>query len=107
MFSQALREDFAEVDPNGEKKAFVLSVAEINKFSGPGQAFPTLASRQNAHHVRTRFNATHPWHLNGDSGVLGAWTALNNSVIFGEARPLSYMTKTEPGLPVYKVFTFQ
>ena len=83
MFSQALREDFAEVDPNGEKKAFVLSVAEINKFSGPGQAFPTLASRQNAHHVRTRFNATHPWHLNGDSGVLGAWTALNNSVIFG------------------------
>ena len=28
MFSQAMREDFAEVDPNGEKKAFILSVAE-------------------------------------------------------------------------------
>ena len=83
MFSQALREDFAEVDPNGEKKAFVLSVAEINKFSGPGQAFPTALSRQNAHHVRTRFNANHPWTINGDSGVLGAWTVLNNSWTFG------------------------
>lgn len=79
MFSQALREDFAEVDPNGEKKAFILSVAEVNKFSGPGQALPTLASRMNGHAVRTRFNATHPWTLNGDSGVLGAWSVLNNA----------------------------
>ncbi|MFK4936037.1 hypothetical protein [Lactococcus garvieae] len=79
MFSQALREDFAEVDPSGEKKAFILSVAEVNKFSGPGQALPTLASRMNGHAVRTRFNATHPWTLNGDSGVLGAWSVLNNA----------------------------
>ncbi|MEY8442707.1 hypothetical protein AALA52_00280 [Lactococcus ileimucosae] len=63
-FTEALKNDFAEVDPNGEKKAFALSIAEINNISGPGKAYPTMPSRVVAGTwTRTPFISTHPWYI--------------------------------------------
>lgn len=80
MFHQDLIQDFAEVDPNGEKKAFLLSVAEMNHLSGPGKAFPTMVSRVSMRNLRTIYNANHPWHIHGEVvganpawGLIGSW----------------------------------
>ncbi|MEY8458563.1 hypothetical protein [Lactococcus ileimucosae] len=74
-FTAALKNDFAEVDPNGEKKAFALSIAEVNKLSGPGKAFPTMNSRNmTGGWTRTPFNETHSWMLSGPDAAAGSGT---------------------------------
>ena len=80
-FTDALKNDFAEVDPNGEKKAFALSVAEVNHLSGPGKAFPTMASRSALWQLRTLFSSTHPWVIVPGVGVAGSFIIATNSPI--------------------------
>ncbi|MEY8537535.1 hypothetical protein AALM99_03600 [Lactococcus muris] len=80
-FTNALRNDFAEVDPSGERKAFVLSLAEVNHLSGPGKAYPTLASRlQTLEGTRTPFNAERPWLIGNHSGIIVLVNQVNNAV---------------------------
>ncbi len=72
-FPDALKNDFAVVDPNGEKKAFALSVAEVNKLSGPEKAFPTMASRRTVGGwTRTPFDADMPWIIMGGAVLTGS-----------------------------------
>ncbi|MEY8458738.1 hypothetical protein AALA58_06520, partial [Lactococcus ileimucosae] len=85
-FPAALKNDFAEVDPNGEKKAFALSVAELNHLSGPGKAFPTMHSRRHLGWLRTPFDSGHPWVIvHGDVwGVLGSFIIASNASVSAE-----------------------
>ncbi|MEY8538783.1 hypothetical protein AALM99_10055, partial [Lactococcus muris] len=91
-FTDALKNDFAEVDSHGEKKAFALSVAEVNHLSGLGKAFPTMASRTNVGTTRTPFGPGHPWlvmtSLNavpGTFNVINHWNTTNSAI--GGQRP--------------------
>ena len=77
-FTAALKNDFAEVDSNGEKKAFALSVAEANHLSGPGKAFPTMASRAIIGFTRTPFGPSHPWLVMTVGAVTGSFTVINH-----------------------------
>ncbi|MBL3717042.1 hypothetical protein GHK52_09565 [Lactococcus garvieae] len=86
-FTDALKNDFAEVDPNGEKKGFALSVAEVNHLSGSGKAFPTMASRTSVGATRTPFGPGHPWlvmvtgAVTGSFNVINFWTTTNTAVM--------------------------
>ncbi len=81
-----MKNDFAAVDSNGEKKAFALSVAEVNHLSGPGKAFPTMASRTSVGVTRTPFGEWHPWlvmPVGGSTGtfnVINHWNATNSAI---------------------------
>ncbi|MEY8457981.1 hypothetical protein [Lactococcus ileimucosae] len=77
-FTEALKNDFAVVDPNGEKKAFALSVAEFNHLSGPGKAFPTMASRSMWTTPRTLFDTNLPWFIQNVS-ILGSFNIFNQN----------------------------
>ncbi|WP_394304443.1 hypothetical protein [Lactococcus muris] len=77
-FTEALKNDFAEVDPNGEKKAFALSLAEFNHLSGPGKAFPTMASRSMWTTPRTLFDTNLPWFIQNVS-ILGSFNIFNQN----------------------------
>ncbi|MEY8457667.1 hypothetical protein AALA58_01005 [Lactococcus ileimucosae] len=84
-FTAALKNDFAEVDSHGEKKAFALSVAEANHLSGPGKAFPTMTSRA-VGATRTPFGPGHPWFImpsgasTGSFNVINHWNATNSAI---------------------------
>ncbi|MBL3716136.1 hypothetical protein GHK52_04815 [Lactococcus garvieae] len=79
-FPAALKNDFTAVDPNGEKKAFALSLAELNHLSGPEKAFPTMASRGGGgFRPRTLFNNNRSWAVLA-SGHLGSFAILNINV---------------------------
>ncbi|MEY8537806.1 hypothetical protein AALM99_05035 [Lactococcus muris] len=79
-FTDALKNDFATVDPNGEKKAFSISVAELNNISGPGKAFPTMASRVTAGGgTRTPYNDSFPWVVNGGVDSPGSFNFFHHA----------------------------
>lgn len=70
-------QDYATVTPSGEKKAFALSVAELNDVSGPGKAYPTIASRGAVREtspstkvkwwLRTQYDSTRSWIVHNNS----------------------------------------
>lgn len=117
----AMRDDITVYTPGGERKAFALSAADLMSVSGPGTAFPTMASRLapwplTNWALRTRSQANNAWMILLPTPAGGLEGALTSSQFFNlnspsfsprPAPPSFSMTKTGPGLPVYKVFTFQ
>ncbi|XHB95097.1 hypothetical protein AAFF39_07195 [Lactococcus garvieae] len=62
----AMRDDITVYTPGGERKAFALSAADLMSVSGPGTAFPTMASRLapwplTNWALRTRSQANNAW----------------------------------------------
>lgn len=78
--SDAIRNDITDYTPGGERKAFALSLADVVHLSGPGLAFPTVASRNfpstnNA--LRTRARVTGPWVISNINQVGGAGSLIS------------------------------
>lgn len=83
--------DRATVTENGEKKAFALSLDELNDVSGAGKAFPTKASRgvpiedalTAAQWLRTPMESTKMWGISygNTSGNLSDYSTTTNLLV--------------------------
>ncbi|MEY8459084.1 hypothetical protein AALA58_08295, partial [Lactococcus ileimucosae] len=67
--------DVTEIDPSGSPRAFVLSVADVLRLSGPGRGFPTALER--GHGVlgwwwtRTPWLSGRAWRIGNRGGIVG------------------------------------
>lgn len=88
----AMRDDITVYTPGGERKAFALSAADLMSVSGPGTAFPTMASRLapwplTNWELRTRSQANNAWMILLPTPAGGLEGALTSSQFFNLNSP--------------------